>query len=312
MHCWTKSTVMCSTLQSTCAGTGCIIFSRYCVGNQRTHVAFFFFVWFCLFHLKTMCRACIRVYVLGLETMFVSVLIKSQSSSQVYQCVWWNKEKPPQAAISPFYRAMMTQPQTCTLSRPPRRRVGLTWPEQVGLRVDGGNGHMGWLWEMPVCKAKAMVLHWWQASRPRGMLTEMGLVWRCRGVEGQTGGTLAGGGSQLERDVCCQLSHCVCTTVENTEPHVWGSWPDLVIPPAPQWLTEADLPTLILYSSCHIFIILFLSWDIQAIQKLFMKQCNVKKETSVIHSDYAVFVYLIGISLLINPALPDYLDPGNQ
>lgn len=55
-------------------------------------------------------------------------------------------------------------------------------------------------------------------------------VWGgCEG-EGQTGGTLAGGTSQMEGDECCQLSRCVCSMVENTEPQVWSFWPDLIIP----------------------------------------------------------------------------------
>lgn len=49
---------------------------------------------------------------------------------------------------------------------------------------------------------------------------------------GREGGTLAGGTPQMERDECCQLSRCVCSVVENTEPQVWGSWPDLIIPSA--------------------------------------------------------------------------------
>lgn len=136
---------------------------------------------------------------------------------------------PFQAAISTFNSAMTAQLWTCTLSRRPERERA--WPGlQEECELWGQGGHQGWLWEIPDYRSNPMVLHWWQANRQ----------WGWRGGGGQTGGTVAGGTSQMERDERCQLSRCVCSTVENTEPQVWGSKLDLIIPSALKWLSKAD------------------------------------------------------------------------
>lgn len=62
------------------------------------------------------------------------------------------------------------------------------------------------------------------------VLTKMGFGVDGGGGGGHSGGTLAGHATQMEGDERCQLSRCVCSTVENTEPQLWESWPDLIIP----------------------------------------------------------------------------------